>query len=210
MKSMRWIAIVVPLLVVAGVPAQAAGPVDGEVAVFYGFSKTDVSGFEQDSENAGARGDLWFFNKVGVSGAVYRPSPGDEELDYKNIDVKYRFLSATRNNFVAVGAGWQTIDFGDVDTSGPRAVVEGRVSIKVIYLYGRAAWLPDLDDAALGGIPLTNGDGRELEFGVQYKPAPFVQIFGGYRADSVNFDVAGGGSLEIENKGPVVGVGFNF
>jgi hypothetical protein len=219
MRTLRLAAIVLAALAVPlwPAPAVAVGPVDGEVTALYWDSDTDVSGVSEGSGDLGGRAEVWFLKRYGFSGEFFQPSPGGAldgtDLEYLNLDAKFRILAPSENNFLAVGVGWQKIDVsGDLtgDTSGPRVVAEGRFSFKIVYIYGRVAWLPELGDLTLGSDTFTNGQGQELEAGVQIKPFPFFQIFAGYRADKVTFDAPEGGSLEVKNEGPVAGIGFNF
>lgn len=205
-------------------PALALGPVDGEVTALYWMSKTevetseDVEGEEEDSEDVGGRAELWFMKKFGVSAAMYGIDPEGTlegtDIDQRQLDVKWRLISPTENNFLAIGAGWQQIDFsGDIDdeTSGPRLVVEGRLGlVGILYAYGRGAYLPDLDDFTIDDVPLTDGSGHEIEAGVQLKPFPFIQVFAGWRQTGMTFDTPLGDELEIDSSGPVAGVGINF
>ncbi len=216
MKMLRLAAIALAALAASlgTAPALALGPVDGEVTALYWDSDTDVSGVSEGSGDVAARAELWFFKKWGVSAGYFQPSPEGADMEYLNLDAKYRVFSPTEGNFLAVGLGWQTVDLSgggeSADTSGPRVVAEGRFSVKIVYLYGRVAWLPKLDDIEIGEGSLTNGDGQELEAGIQIKPFPFFQIFAGYRANKMSFDAPEGGTFEIENKGPIAGIGFNF
>jgi hypothetical protein len=198
-------------------PAAAIGPADGEVTVLYWESDTDVSGVSEGSGDVGGRAEVWFLKRWGVSASLFQPNPGGAldgtDLRYTNLDAKFRLISPAENNFLAVGVGWQKIDVsGDAsgDTSGPRVVAEGRISVKIVYFYARAAYLPELDDLKIADATYTNGSAQEIEAGIQIKPFPFFQIFAGYRADKTTFDAPEGGSFEVENQGPVAGIGFNF
>jgi len=216
---LRWIA---PAALAAALvpPASAAGPVAGEVtALYWGSSTTIDTAPSEHSYDAAARADLWFVKKLGVSASWYRPQPEDalgqvDSMQYANVDLKWRFLSPTKNNFFALGAGWQQVEaadvFADETTSGPRVVAEGRVSfVKVLYGYGRAAWLPALKDWELLGTPMTGGKGYEAEAGLQIKPAAFIQIFLAYRLSHTEFESAGG-PFDVDHDGPVLGFGVNF
>jgi len=205
-----WIATAaVVAALAAAVPVAAAGPVDGEVTAFYWLSETTSEfdgspSFKEDSDDLGFRGELWFFKRLGVSAGMYSAdlADSDETVDYTNLDVEWRLISPSENNFFAVGVGWQKIDVGDDDTSGPRVVVEGRVAlVGILYFYGRGAYAPDLDDVG----PATGGKASEYDLGVMIKPAPFLQIFAGYRSNRVSFD-----GFDWDTTGPIAGVGINF
>ena len=204
--------IVGAALLVAGLavaPSLAAGPVDGEVTAMYWISDTkfEVSGEGSDSvgsEAIGFRAELWFIEKLGVSAGLFAADleDTDETIDYNNLDVKWRLISPTENNFLAVGAGWQQIDVGGEDTGGVRLVADGRVAlVGFLYFYGRAAYVPSLSDVG----DVSGGSMTELEFGLMIKPAPFLQLFAGYRSDDVSFD-----GVDWTTDGFLAGVGVNF
>jgi hypothetical protein len=215
--SLRSVLLSAVALATALAPAQAVGPVDGEVTALYWESETEFDAIVEGSGAPGARADLWFWDRWGASAALFEPSPegalDGSDLGYANIDLKWRFLSASQNNFLAIGAGWErfTLDGVTEGTSdGVRVLAEGRVGIvKILYFYGRAAYLPELSDLDTGTVVLTNGKGQEGEAGLQLKPLPFLQIFAGYRVNETEFDTPAG-PLELKNEGPVVGLGVNF
>lgn len=215
----RWFAPVV-LAAASFSSAAAAGPVDGEVTALYWGSNTTIdTAPSEHSYDAAARAELWFVKKVGLSVSWYRPQPAEalgqvDSMQYANLDLTWRFLSPTKNNFFALGAGWQQVSavdaFADDSTSGPRVVVEGRVCfVKVLYGYGRGAWLPTLKDWDLLGTPMTDGTGYEAEAGLQIKPMAFMQIFLAYRMSHSEFTSIGG-AFDVDHDGPVVGFGVNF
>jgi hypothetical protein len=218
-RPLRLLALLTVLAAAPSLPVWALGPVDGEVTALYWLSDTEVGDVSESSSAVSGRAELWFVKKFGVSAALYQPDPEDSlegtDFDYKNIDFKWRLLSPTENNFLAIGAGWQQADYDDngveADTSGPRLVAEGRVGIVgMLYFYGRGAYLPDLDDMEVGLVTFTDGKGHELEFGVQLKPMPFVQFFGGYRTQEESFEGPFGNDIDLKHDGFVVGAGFNF
>ena len=205
----RIVAAAVVVVGVAIVPSLAAGPVDGEITAVYWLSdsKFDLGGLDsgtEKSEAVGFRAELWFVKKLGVSAGLFKADlvDSDETIDYNNLDVKWRLLSPTENNFLAVGAGWQQIDVGMKDTGGVRLVVDGRVAlVGFLYFYGRAAYVPSLS----GVDEVEGGSMTELEAGLMIKPVPFVQLFVGYRSDDVSFDAG-----EWTTDGFLAGVGVNF
>lgn len=206
-KFMGIAAVALATFVLAAAPAAAMGPVDGEVTVMYWLSETEVddgvTSASVDSEDIGFRGELWFAKKIGVSVAMFGADLEDTDLslDYNNLDVKWRLFSPTENNFFAVGAGWQEIDAGDGKADGFRVVAEGRVAIVgIVYFYGRGAYAPSLDAEG------EDADMTELEAGVMLKPAPFLQLFAGYRMNETSFDAGG----DLTTDGFVVGAGINF
>lgn len=213
MRTSRAAPLILGLLL-ASSPALSLGPVDGEVTALYWRSTTEVDDVREDSPAVGGRAELWFFKKLGVSGtqltAELEGTLDGTDLRYRNLDVKWRVFSPTENNFLALGLGWQEIDESGDATSGPRAMVEGRVGlVGFLYVYGRGAYLANLDDWQLTGVPLTDGTGHELEAGVQLKPFPFLQLFAGYRRGSVTFD-GPAGDVDVATDGALIGIGVNF
>jgi hypothetical protein len=89
-------------------------------------------------------------------------------------------------------------------------MAEGRVGLtSILWFYGRAAYMPDLSDLDAGTVQFTNGSAFEYEFGLQIKPFPFLQLFGGYRQHKDEFDVPLG-TTTIKHDGILVGAGVNF
>lgn len=215
--SLRCALLSAAVLAATCVPAFALGPVDGEVTALYWGSQTSISTIDESSGAPGGRADLWFWQRWGASAALFQPSPeGDltgEDIGYANVDLKWRLLSPTQNNFLAFGAGWEKFTLDGVTTAssdGVRVVAEGRVGIvKMLYFYGRAAYVPSLSDLDTGAGVLTDGKGSEGEVGLQLKPFPYMQFFAGYRQNKTEF-TSSTGDLAFENKGPVVGLGVNF
>ena len=89
-------------------------------------------------------------------------------------------------------------------------MAEGRVGLtSILWFYGRGAYMPDLSDLDAGAVQFTNGSAFEYEFGLQVKPFPFLQLFGGFRSHKDEFDVPLG-TAEIKHDGILVGAGVNF
>jgi opacity protein-like surface antigen len=213
---------------------QAAGPIDGEIGAIYWNSEFDSSGvaaLASDSGSPGFRAQLWLFNKYGVKAGMYRTDLDDfgsiETSNYTSVDVMWRPLSPTQNNYLAVGLGWQEMDLHTIglqgDTSGVRLNVDGRVGLgKIIFAYGEASYLPKLSDAAAstpGFGQFESMSGYEYELGVSVKPFPFIQVRAGYRMHSVDFDQIGldpllgfGAQMKgtAESSGILAGLTFNF
>ena len=217
MKTLlRSILVAAALVAVVG-PVRAVGPVDGEITALYWGSDTKMSTLDEGSGAAGGRAEVWFFKKFGASAARFSPSPEGtltgSDLGYTNLDLKWRLLSPTKNNFVAFGAGWEKFSVDglpDGDSDGMRVVAEGRLGlVKILYCYGRAAYLPSLSDLDTGAARLNHGKGREAEVGLQVKPMPFMQFFVGYRQNKTRFE-SSGGDVDFDSTGPVAGFGFNF
>lgn len=221
------ILVVLSLLALASSMSLALGPVDVEAGIVYWDSETDFSlgsmSESFDSEDIGYFAEGWF-GKWGAKGAVYNVDfddsgeEGDLSIEYTSLDLRRKLFAPSENNFFALGVGWQKIKIdtgdGNIDTNGFRLAAEGRVGlVGVLYIYGDAAYYFSLDDF---DSEVTNPDGWELEFGLSYKPAPFVNLRAGYRTSSLDFDidfseaVVGSASGSLEPSGFLVGVSVNF
>ena len=154
--------------------------------------------------------EAWWNQRWGIRGALYRSELDDQDFnstDHMSIDFKRRFFSLTDNSFVALGAGWEEIELGDGGSySGPRITAEGRLGVGgVLSIYGQTSWLPDLGDS--GGR--FNLEGREIEAGLSFDPAPFVSLRLGYRRFRLDYDSAGA-SDSTESDGFILGAGFHW
>lgn len=210
-------ALVLPLAFsLSSSPTRALGPVDVEVTALYWMSDSELGGVSEDSKGPGVRGELWI-KRLGFAAHSYKLDPDTlfdgESLTSTAADVKFRLISVAENSFLAAGVGYGTMDLsgpGSGETSGLRLVAEGRIGlVGILYGYGRAAYLPSLDDWEVEGATLTDGDGREVELGVMVQPFPFLQLFGGYRNAEASFDLAGA-AVDLKSDGIVVGVGVKF
>ena len=229
-----WILAASLVFVSAGAAVEAAGPIDGEVGAIYWNSEFDSSGvaaLASDAGSAGFRAQLWLFNKYGVKAGMYRTDLDDftsiETSNYTSVDVMWRPLSPTQNNYLAVGLGWQQMELNTIglqgDTSGVRVNVDGRVGLgKILFFYGEGSYLPSLGDATASTPSLGQFEsmsGYEYEVGVSWKVFPFVQLRAGYRMHSVDFTQTGldpllgfGTEMEgtAESSGILAGLTFNF
>jgi hypothetical protein len=233
MRSIRNLAALFVLLCTLPL-SFAAGPVDAEIGAVYWNSEYSGSGVASLSSDAGSpafRASLWLFNKYGVKAGVYKTDLQDfgavEDSSYTSIDLLWRPLSPTSNNYLAVGLGWQEMDLNAIglegDTSGARITVEGRVGLGTLfYAYGEGSYMPDLDEAVATTIGLGRFEdlsGQELELGVSWKMAPFVNLRAGYRMHRVEFNQTGLDPLlgfgnaqsgTAESDGYLLGLVFNF
>jgi hypothetical protein len=222
------------LLCCCALPALAAGPIDGEVGAVWWANDFDYSSeAASTSTSAGApgfRAELWFFNKFGARAERYSSDVDaltSETADYTSIDALWRPFSPTQNNFLALGLGWQDMDMStiglDGETSGPRAVLEGRVSLGgLFYAYGHGSYMPELDDAQPSDPMFGEYEdlsAYQLELGVSWKAAPFLSVRGGYMTYATDFRQTGIDPLlgvgteldgEVESKGFLVGLSARF
>ena len=195
--------------------AHAIGPVDAEVGLAYWNAETEATG--STSENAAAPagfGNVWLKNALGFGVSRYEASPEGTlqgaDSDFTAVDAKWRFLNATRNNFVAVGLGAEKVGIVDDSTTAARIVVEGRVSIKMVYVYGKGAYLPSLGDMTISGVTYDGKTGTELEAGVAVHPIPLLSVYAAYKSNSIDLTSPIFGDVSLDNKGPVAGMIFSF
>jgi hypothetical protein len=214
--------------ILVGGPALALGPISGEVGAVWWANDFDSGGVSEDAGAPGLRAELWY-NDYGVRAMHFSSDLDEIDLDtsdYTSIDVMWKPFAPTENNFIAVGVGWEQVDFTnldlDDDTSGVRLSVEGRVGlIGMLYAYGHAAYLPSLDDTPSRSLKAfdfeyQDMEGLEYELGVQFQPLPFMSIRAGYRETSVDFTLVDQlldvevDSDTAESSGVLAGVGFHF
>ena len=165
-----------------------------------------------DIGSVGGDADLWWRQRWGFGGSLFRSdvvetnSPAGQ--DFTSIDFKRRIFSATRNNYLALGLGYESIGLGaDGNTHGPRLLLEGRLGVTpIVYLYGQSAWLPALEDTNTIADP----DGLELEAGVAIKPFPNLSFRAGYREFRLDFKSLQGANESTRSKGVVFGAGIHF
>lgn len=129
--------------------------------------------------------------------------------DHTSLDLTRQIYSSVDSRFLAVGLGWESLDFDNGDSSsGVRLVVEGRLGLGAsMFLYGQTAWLPSMEDVT-GRSDL---QGSELEAGVSYQPAPTFSLRAGYRRFRLNYvDDQSGLEDFSETGGVVMGAGFHW
>ena len=215
------------LVVLGMLPLAAAGPIDGEVGAVYWAPDMAVtqgtSAMSAAATTPGLRAELWFIERYGLRVATYRSELDDVNLESSNqtnLDFIWRVVSFSRNNYFALGAGWQLMDIAAIglqDTSGARVDVDARVAAtKWMYFYGQGAYLPSLEDTtAIDPIvgEFTDMEGFEWEIGVAFEPAPFISIRAGYRDCSLDFTRLVTGTQipgTVESSGYLLGLGVTF
>ena len=217
----KILAVGVCLLAAAGLstrPASALGPVDIELGAMYWDADTEIVEVSESASSPAIFGNVWMKNALGFGVSHYSAAPEGSldgaDSDYTAIDAKWRFMNATRNNFVAVGLGAEQVGFVDDSTISPRLVVEGRVSLKMVYFFGNAAYLPTLGDMTIEGTPVDGKDGMELEAGVGFHPIPLLSINLSYKSNDMDFEVndplLGTVPFSVDNSGPMLGLVFTF
>jgi hypothetical protein len=196
-------------------PALAAGPIDGEVsAVWWANELTQNDPTTEVSDDAaapGLRAELWMFERYGLRASQFGSDPEDTDgADYTSVDVLWRALSPTENNFVAVGVGWQQMDVLGLDdrTSGARVTVEGRVGLAgMLYGYGHGSYLPSLSDVQPSDPalePFRDLDSYEYELGVAWNALPFMNVHAGYRVQNLSFTYGSATTLSSPPAGPQI------
>lgn len=232
MRKRMPIAIVVAS-VVLGTPGAllAAGPVDGEVGFLWwqtDFARnTALEDVSVDAGAPGYRGELWFFNKVGVRASLFSSDLGDlneDDADYVSADVFWKLFSPTEDSFFALGVGWQDMGFTEsgvtpvlVETAGVRVTAEGRIGLAaMLYAFGRYSYLPALEDHrpdATGDV-FTDLKGWESEIGLAWKMGPFVDMRAGYRATELDFRrtpaLLSAYTGTVKSEGYMIGFGIHF
>ncbi len=202
-------------LALAAVPAWALGPVDGEAGLVYWKSTQtlDAEGASTDFDGdaPGAHAEIWLPGRWGFRGAAWRSSVDSDgstgDLDYINAELSYKILKPTDNTFLAVGLGWQQVEFGDVDSGGVRASVHGRIGfLGFLYAYGQAGWAPSMSDFDV----FRDVSSKDVEVGVSYEPLPFLSLRAGYRIQRLDFSVAGPDNAQLETKGVFAGAGVHW
>ncbi|MEA3291983.1 MAG: hypothetical protein U9Q71_06765 [Pseudomonadota bacterium] len=194
--------------------AMALGPVDGEVGLQWWNTQfdADILDGELDVGTWSGFGELWLDQKWGLRGAFYQSDLEHEDLDNEqrfNIDLKRRLLSPTDNTFLALGAGWESIDLSSGGRSdGVRLVLEGRVGLAgFVYLYGQNAWIPWLSESD----GLSDLSGNEFEVGIGFEPLPFLSLRAGYRDFRLDYDYdTRDGSESSRSKGLLLGAGVHW
>lgn len=195
--------------------SQAAGPLDGEASLNWWANDfdTDLSDGEVNAGAFGGELQLWWDQTWGLKGSLYRSdladSAGMNDTDYLSLDLKQRLFSATENNYVAAGVGYERLNINDGGNSqGLRLLVEGRLGlVGMLYAYGQTAWMPVFED--------TNSredlDALEFEAGVAVSPLPFIQLSAGWRKFALDFtDTATGSGRNTSSSGPVFEAGVTW
>ncbi len=209
LKMLRQAGLCLGLLM--GAPAQALGPVDGEL----GLTVWGVGDYSNSSFNTpllGAYGELWLNERWGLRGSLYRINEetviqASDEQTF--IDLKYRLLSASSNTFLALGLGWDHERFGgEGSLSAPRLMAEGRLDpLGFLRPYVEAGWTPSLGD--LGAR--RNLSTVAVEAGLVLDPFPFVDLRLAWRYHITEYVGTVTGSKASESHyGVLVGAGFHW
>ena len=215
MRAFRWLVVMALMGFLPSASALAAGPVDVEVALAYWLSEAEETGGEAvDAEDIGGWVELGV-SRWAFALSYWQLSPDDGgDADFTALDVKFRIFEPSEGNYLALGVGGEQIGFSgggfSDDVTTARVLVEGGVSFKIVKLVGRYAYLPSVGDVNAGSVTLEGDTGYEAEALVSVHPLPFFYIHAGYRLHSLDFDVAGEGSVTQEATGPFAGVGFKF
>jgi hypothetical protein len=213
----RILAVGMGLLAAAALstrPAKAIGPVDVEVGAGDWDADTEIVNVSESAAAPALFGNVWMKNALGFGVSRYEAVPegtlDGADTEYTAVDAKWRFMNATRNNFVAVGAGIEQVGVVDDNTVAPRVLVEGRASVKMVYFFGKAAYLPTMGSMNIEGAEYDGKTGTEFEAGVGVHPIPLLSINLSYKANSVDLESPIFGSVTIDNKGPMLGLVFSF
>jgi hypothetical protein len=195
--------------------APAAGPVDGEATVNWWANDfdADVAGGDVDAGAFGGQVQLWWNEKWGLQGSLYRSdladSGGGNDIDYLSLDLKQRLLSFTEHNYLAAGVGYERLDMSaNGNTQGLRLLVEGRLGLAgAVYAYGHTAWIPVFEDTD----SREDLDALEFEAGIGVSPLPFVTLSAGWRKFALDFtDSATDSGRSTSSSGPVFEAGVKW
>ena len=165
-----------------------------------------------DVGTVGAEAEVWWSQKWGIKGSFLKSdvleSNSGEGPDFLSVDLKRRVISPTKNNFLALGLGWERVDLGKrADTRGPRFLLQGGLGLTpVLAVYGHAAWLPIMDDSE----ELQDPKGFEFEAGIAINPFPHVLLRAGYRQFDLDFESLDGGDETSTSRGLILGAGVEF
>lgn len=210
MNRLRLLILVLCWLPASG--AMALGPVAGQATLNWWANdfNADLGTGKVNAGAFGGQASLWLDQKWGLAGALYRSDTSSRanDVDYFSIDLERRLLSATENNFLAVGAGYEQLGLSGGDAHGPRLMLEGRVGLLgAVYAYGRTAWMPVFDDTSTR----RNLDAFELEAGVGFSPLPLITLGVGWRQFDLNYtDNASGDRRNTSASGPVFQAGVKW
>jgi hypothetical protein len=203
-----------PLMCAIGLAGPAvAADFTGEVVVEWWANEIDLDtgAGSLDAGGLGGHADLWF-GAWGARLAVLDSELEDVDVNgdakFFSLDLKRRLVSASDNNFLALGLGWEDIDLALGDsTSGVRLLAEGQFApLPVLHLYGQIAWMPELSDA--GGR--TDLEGTEWEVGAACTPFPFITLRGGWRQFDLDFRRGADGRSSTSSSGPIFGAGVHW
>jgi hypothetical protein len=219
-NAMRWLMLsAVAFLMVA--PSLA---IDGEVELRYWNAEFKESvprdSRTADSPGVGLRAEIVVIEKLAIAGDYFQLE-GEEFLEDVSIkqltlDVKWRIISPGENTFFGLGLGYQDFEGSDEETlssSGFRVVADGRFGFaKILYVYGRLAYLPSLDDWKEDGVKFADGGSAyDLDIGLGVTPIPLLTLWVGYRTESLDLEEIGGdGTLTFEPSGFYLGAGVRF
>lgn len=194
-------------------PARALGPVDGEVilSLWNNQFESDLGDGEADVGSLTASGEIWVGDNWGLRIARFESDLEETELSNETrtqLEIRRRLLSASDNNFFAIGVGAESIDLVNGESSeGLRLSAEARLALTPItYFYGRGAYLPWMEDAG----EFSEISGSELEFGVSFTPLPFVSVKLGYLTLDLDYEDAAGNGSSASSDGFLVGAGLHW
>jgi hypothetical protein len=190
MKKCKVLVLNAAIFMMVSTSSYGLGPVDGEigVALWNNDFDADISEGKIDAGSIILHGQAWLGDKWGIKGAWFDSDLESQEfsnLSRLQLEVRRRFLSVSDNSYVALGGGIERIDLvNGSDTSGVRVSAEGRLGVGPAFVYGVAAWVPVLQDAAnFNDISAT-----EVDAGIHLTLIPFVSLRLGYLEYNLDYD----------------------
>ncbi len=205
------------LLIVGGIatPALSDEPgIDGSFNLAWWSNNFSANALDAsfDAGTVGAEAEVWWSQRWGLKGSLFKSdvleSNSKEGPDFLSVDLKRRLISPTKNSFLAVGLGWESMDLGKgADTQGPRFLLQGSLGLTpVLAIYGHTAWLPVMGDSE----QLNDPRGFEFEAGIALNPFPFLSLRAGYRQFNLDFKSLEGADEASKSKGVILGAGVEF
>lgn len=203
--------------------ARQPGALEWEAALVWWESDYRMAGGvaelqEDDAGDLGFRGAIWFPQHFGFVGQYLPTATGDvaagtTDVTYISFDARYRLDTVSRNNYFAVGAGWEWSDLRVSDvfgrTNGPRVLGELRLGSDRYFTYGEYIYMWKMSRINVGDTvapDLRNIRGDEYEFGGGYRLGDHLQLRLGYRQIEFRMERADGTRHTSRSKGYVAGL----
>ena len=199
------------------------GTLEWEAGLIWWNSEYRMSGGgldlqEDDAGDLGFRGAIWFPQHFGFVGqylptATGEVAAGATDVTYISFDARYRLDTVSRNNYFAIGAGWEWSDLRVSDvfgrTDGPRVLGEMRLGSKDFFAYGEYVYMWKMSRINVNDTvapDLRNIRGDEYELGGGYLLGDHLQLRLGYHQVEFRMDRADGTRHTSRSKGYLAGL----
>ena len=190
MNKCKVLVLNAAILLMVSTSSYGLGPVDGEIgiALWNNDFDADISAGKIDAGSLILHGQAWLGNKWGIKGAWFDSDLESQEFSDQSrlqVEARRRFFSVSDNSYFALGGGVERIDLvNGSDTSGFRVSAEGRLGVGPAFVYGLAAWVPQLQDAA----NFEDVSASEVEAGIHFTLIPLVSLRLGYLEYNLDYD----------------------